>query len=89
MITTTDLHIQFKLETGEDFQYNPRQAPLDHSGTGYNSERGYTGNYAVWVEEQLLNKNKDTEIIKKLENELAIANEECYNMYRIMAGEVH
>jgi hypothetical protein len=60
-MTSTDLHIKYKMETGEYFQWKTKSEPSDHSGTGYNSEKGYTRNYAKWLEEKFLEEKRDTE----------------------------
>ena len=54
--TSTDLHIEYKLDTGKEHQwpYGPQ-----YTGKFRNTE-GYSREYAKWLEEQLielLNKN--------------------------------
>jgi len=55
-INTTDLHIQYKLETGKHFQFLAKgQSRSFHPTENYNRE------YAKWIEEkylELLNKTK-------------------------------
>ena len=56
-MTSTDLHLQFKFETGKEFRYDlikKNNNFWNHRGTGWNSEVGYTKDYALWLEEKLL-----------------------------------
>jgi len=60
--TETNLHIQFKMETGDYFKYigNIYGSDDNHPGTGYHSTKGYRQIYTKWLEQkllELLNKN--------------------------------
>ena len=60
---STDLHIKYKLETGEDFQWNS-----DYSG--YHSTEGYSREYCKWIEEQYVKLLNEKEQIKDYEESL-------------------
>lgn len=61
-INETDLHIKYKLDTGQNFQWIPKNnVPLNHSGTTFHSTERYTGAYAKWLEEQYLELVKTTQ----------------------------
>lgn len=51
---STDLHIQYKMETGESFQWDPPKSTYNHSGSGYHSTEGYCREYCKWIEEKYL-----------------------------------
>jgi hypothetical protein len=64
-MNSTDLHLQYKLETGKGFAYMQRsRTKRDHYASEplpYYKETGYTCEYAEWLEElllTLLNNNK-------------------------------
>ena len=56
-ITSTDLHMQFKQETGEHFQWD------SWNDKKYNSTSAYKVAYGNWIEEKYLELiNKETHI---------------------------
>ena len=94
-INSTDLHIQYKNETGQNFQYDPTRWDI----RTYHSTEGYDRNYSKWVEEKLveaLNKldetKHDEELFEYAErklvqygnliDELEAKNEELHNEIR-------
>ena len=66
-INSTELHIQYFMETGDFFQW---ESSVYYSGK-FTDERGYKYDYGKWLEEKyldLLNKCKDqSQKIKELE----------------------
>jgi len=56
-MSNTDLHIQYKFETGEDFQFDSIHAKRE--GTGYHASNGYNREYSKWIEEKYLILEKD------------------------------
>jgi len=87
---STDLHIRYKMETGEDFQWNPGLRS-DHGGSGYHSIEGYSRDYCKWVEDQFLElleklkKTKDSEeLLEYAQREL----EEAYSKIEWLEEQV-
>ena len=81
-INSTDLHVQYTLETGEHFQWERGRSDHNHSGSGYHATTGYDRNYAYWLEEKYLKsleretENKELhELIKYSDRELEDATE--------------
>jgi len=60
MKNSTDLHIQYKMETGEWHQWEERSTGEFHSQLWYSRE------YALWLEEKLLEKRKHQETVEEL-----------------------
>ena len=59
-INSTDLHIEYRMETGEWFQWDERSTGQFHSKEWYSRE------YALWLEEKLLAKHKHQETVEEL-----------------------
>lgn len=80
-MNSTDLHIKYRMETGEDHQWAERSTNQFHGMENYSRE------YATWLEEQYLKlfnnqKNQEEEIeecndlIKELQDEVDFLYEE-------------
>ena len=61
-VTSTDLHLQFKMDSGEHFQWDSWDGDdNNHTGSAYHATSAYKVKYAQWLEENylnLLNSNK-------------------------------
>jgi len=78
-INSTDIHVEYLRDTGNNFQWETKNIPRNHSGTSYFSSVAYTTAYAKWLEEkylELLNNHIDKEnLIDELFAELDDTNE--------------
>lgn len=63
-MNSTDLHIKYHMETGEDHQWWARSTGQFHSTENYSRE------YATWLEEQLLEELKKKKNVEALEEEV-------------------
>lgn len=79
MTNSTDLHIQYHMETGEDHQWWARSTGSFHSMENYSRE------YAKWLEEKLLEKREHTDSIENLHELLDYAETEIQNANREIA----
>jgi hypothetical protein len=75
MTNSTDLHIQYKMETGEWHQWEERSTGQLHSQVWYSRE------YALWLEEKLLEKLQIEDHTKELNELLEYANSELEGAY--------
>ena len=75
LINSTDLHIQYRMETGEFFQWSSGSR-YDHAGSGYHSTESYDRNYAKWLEEKLLEELQKKKDINELNQLLEYAEKE-------------
>jgi len=48
LVNETDLHIQFKTETGKHYAYQENYS-------SYTDKKNYTRDYQLWLEENLIN----------------------------------
>lgn len=65
MTNTTDLHIQYHMETGKWFQWDNSKYNIN----AFHGEDGYTAEYTKWLEEKLLKELQTKQDVKEL-NEL-------------------
>jgi len=86
-MNTTDLHIQYHMETGKDHQWHYWSTEQFHSTENYSRE------YASWMEEkysELINTSNDQfSEIEKLKAELDAAHEKINSLeeeYRYITG---
>jgi chromosome segregation ATPase len=80
MKNSTDLHIQYHMETGESHQWLERGTGAFHTMDWYSRE------YALWLEERLLAKRKHTDTIEELQELLEYAEQEVQNANREIAN---
>ena len=68
-MNATDLHIEFKLQTGQDFAYKTRQSTGKLEQKPYHTEDAYTKYYAEWLEKKYLELLLMVQEFDKLVNE--------------------
>ena len=72
MTNTTDLHLQYRMETGKWFQCDNSKYNIN----AFHGDSGYTDEYTKWLEEKLLEKCNNAETLKTLNDLLEYAETE-------------
>jgi len=72
MTNTTDLHLQYRMETGKWFQWDNSKYNIN----AFHGDSGYTDEYTKWLEEKLLEKCNNAETLKTLNDLLEYAETE-------------
>ena len=69
---TADLHLQYKMETGEWFQWDNSKYNIN----AFHGEDGYTAEYTKWLEEKVLNIMRAKQDVDELNELLEYAEDE-------------
>ena len=79
---TADLHLQYRMETGEWFQWDNSKYNIN----AFHGEDGYTAEYTKWLEEKVLNIIRAKQDVEELNELLEYAEQEVQNANREIAN---
>ena len=79
---TADLHLEYRMETGEWFQWDNSKYNIN----AFHGEDGYTAEYTKWLEEKVLNIIRAKQDVEELNELLEHAGGELEGAYLAIAS---